>query len=552
MAACVRDWTHPKKPNGFVEVAVSSRMSFRFLSLVLAGAAPVLGQQAVEHPSEPAVFAAEAVARTAKAVNYRARGGSTEIEFVGTSHSPLAMGEAKVKNTGAAVEIEAAFQNLPDPQSFGAEYLTHVLWAVSTEGRVANLGEVQRDNGGKAEVAVTSDLQVFGMVVTAEPYYAVRTPSDVIVLENETTKKTKGRIFFIDAKYELLQRGAYQKLSNPLELSVDLKKTPLDIYQARNALDIATSAGAGQYAPDSLKKAQASLEMANSSVITKGKEKEVITLARQAVQFAEDARALTVERQEIEREQQRQAETAEAHRVAEEEARRRAAEEEARKAAELASAEAQQKQLKAELEAAREAKVRAEAEAARLAAERDRQVAREAAMKAELERQRAAEFAARADQQRQRAEREKQELRQQILTQLNAILPTRDTDRGLVVNMEDVLFDVGQYELRPVAREKLARLAGTVMAFPGLRLQAEGHTDNTGGEDLNQRLSENRAAAVQEYLISQGVPADNITSEGFGFSRPVDDNSTRAGRQANRRVEIVVSGEVIGTTLGAR
>jgi outer membrane protein OmpA-like peptidoglycan-associated protein len=526
------------------------------------------------------VFSAEGVARTAKAVNYRTRGGSTSVDFVGASHAPAASGEAKVKNTGAAVEIEAEFDKLPNPQSFGAEYLTNVLWAVSPEGRVSNLGEVQRNKHGQAKIAVTSDLQVFGMVVTAEPYYAVRMPSDVIVVENETTKKTEGRIFFIDAKYELLKRGAYEPLANPLSLEVDLDETPLDVYQARNALEIAMASGAEQYAPESLKRAEASLEMANNSVITKGKEKEIITLARQAVQFAEDARALTVERQGIERERQRQEETAAARQAAEDEARRRTEAEGARKLAEAAQAKAEGERLAAELEAAKEARYRAEAEAARLAAEQDRQAAREAAMRAELQRkeaaeaamqaelerrqaaesalraeeegERAREAAMRAEQERERAEKEKLDLRQQILTQLDAILPTRDTERGLVVNMEDVLFDVGKFDLRPVAREKLARLAGTVLAFPGLRLKTEGHTDNTGGEELNQRLSENRASAVRDYLVSQGIGEGTIESEGLGFTRPVQDNSTAAGRQANRRVEIIVSGEVIGTEVGAR
>lgn len=421
---------------------------------------------------QPVMFSAEAVARTAKAVNYQTRGGSTTIDFVGTAQAPSAQGQAKVKNTGAAVEIQAKFANLPDPQKFGTEYLTLVLWAVSPEGRVSNLGEVQRDKRSGATVTVTSDLQVFGMVVTAEPYYAVRTPSDVIILENQTTKKTKGRIFFIDAKYELLKQGAYEPLANPLELTLDLKQTPLDVYQARNALTVAAAIGAERYAEESFKRAKASLEMAANPTITKGNKKEVTTLARQAVQFAEDARALAVERQQAEREQQRQAEAEADRQRAADEARKRAEEEEARRRAEEAKAQAEEERLaadrarmeeenmrlQAELKAAQEAQERQRAEAATLEAERAREEAR-------LEAERVREEARQAA---MRSEREKRELRQQIFDRLNAILPTRDTDRGLVVQLGDVLFDVGKYDLRPVAREKLARVAGTVLAFPGL------------------------------------------------------------------------------------
>lgn len=521
----------------------------------------------VEQPDEPVLFTAEAVARTAKAVNYRSRGGSTDVDFVGTSLARTATGAASVRNRGAAVEIDASFENLPDPQDFGSEYLTHVLWAISPEGRVTNLGEVQRDRRGRAKLTVTSDLQVFGMVVTAEPYYAVRVPSDLIVAENETTERTRGRVFFIDAKYELLQRGAYESLANPLNLRVDTRDTPLDIYQARNALTIAEGVGAKEYAEDSLKRAQASLDMANSSVITKGKEKEVITLARQAVQFAEDARALTIERQIIERERYRQAETEEARQTAAAEAAKRAEEEQARLRAEAAQElseaqrlvaetrrlEEEQRRMKAELEAAREAQVRAEAQAATLAAERQREQAQQAAAMADRQRQDAERLRVEAEMRTQQAEREKAELRQRILDQLSSVLPTKDTERGLVVNMGDVLFDVGKFDLRPVAREKLARISGTVLAFPGLRLRAEGHTDNTGSAELNQKLSNDRAAAVMGYLTQeQGVAPDMISSEGFGFNQPVADNSTREGRQANRRVELVISGEVIGSEFGRR
>lgn len=145
--------------------------------------------------------------------------------------------------------------------------------------------------------------------------------------------------------------------------------------------------------------------------------------------------------------------------------------------------------------------------------------------------------------------REKAELRARLLQQFNAILETKDTERGLVINMGDVLFDTGKYSLRPLAREKLARLSGIVLNYPGLRLEAEGHTDDVGGEAFNQKLSEQRANAVCEYLISQGIASEKVTAVGKGFSMPVEDNKTADGRQKNRRVELIVSGEVIGTKI---
>jgi len=507
------------------------------------------------------VFTAEAVARNTKAINYRYRGSGTRIDFTGTALAPRASGEARVESKPGSMEIQAKFENLEPPTKYGAEYLTYVLWSVSPEGRTTNLGEIRIDKRGRGQLDATNELQVFGLVVTAEPYFAVRIPSDVIVLENEIREKTEGRIFVIDAKYELFKRGFYEPLANPLGLQLDLKRQPLDMYQARNAIQVAKSIGAGEYAGEAFKKAQASLEMADRALAEKKNQKDISTLARQAVQFAEDARELTVQRQYDERLATERREAAEREAAAKaataEEARRRAEAEASRKAEEEARARAEQQQqeseqrraeeerkrLEAELAAAREAAQRAEAEAARAAAETAR-------AKALAEQEAAQREAEEAEQRRRQAEQEKVELRNRLYEQFSALLDTRDTERGLVVNLSDVLFDTGQYELRPIAREKLARFSGIVLAHPGLRLRAEGHTDSTGSEEFNQRLSERRAEAVRDYLVSQGVPAGSISAAGFGPSMPVASNDTREGRQKNRRVEIIVAGEVIGTPLG--
>ena len=501
----------------------------------------------VEHLDETPLFRTSVVSRTAKAIDYQYRSGATKIDFVGTSLMPRARGEAKVESKKGYIEIEVAFQFVEPPAKFGAEYLTYVMWSISPDGRANNLGELLLSKSGRAKLNVTSELQVFGLIVTAEPHFAVRVPSDLIVMENEIRKGTKGRIFIIDTKYELLQRGQYERLANPLALSVDLKRVPLHVYQARNALEIAKSVGAPEYAPDIFRKAEAGMETADRLLPNKSKRKQVIQQARQAVQFAEDSRELAVKRQEeealanerraaAEREAEAQARAADAE-------ARRVAEEEARARAEAEKAEADRNRLLAEVAAARAAADQARADAQRAQAELQREAARRAAEQARRE-------AEQAQQGRWQAEQEKAELRARLLQQFNLVLETRDTDRGLVVNLSDVLFDTGKFALRPVAREKLARLAGIVLAYPGLRLQAEGHTDNIGSEEFNQRLSEQRAEAVREYVVSQGLLEHAVSSLGLAFSMPVASNDTREGRQQNRRVEIIVSGEVIGTAVG--
>lgn len=503
-------------------------------------AAPPAGQM------EPiATFKAESVARTAKAINYRHRSGSTRIDFQGTALMPAAKGEAKVESKQGRIEIDASFQNVEPATRFGAEYLTYVLWAITPEGRPTNLGEILL-SGGKSKLKVTTELQVFGLIVTAEPYFAVTMPSDLVVMENEVRADTRGKIQEIDAKYELLKRGQYEKLANPLALTLD-PKVPLEMFEARNALQIARSVGAEKYAKDTLDKADESLRQAESYLARK-QTKPAIMIAREAVQTAEDARALAVRRAEDERlENERRAaaeKAARAKALAEEEQRRREQAEAERKAeaerrakAEADRLEAERQRLQAEVEAARAAAKKAEAEAA--------------ATQAKLMEDRARQAAAEAERARQQAEAEKQALRTRLLQQFNSVLETRDTERGLIVNMGDILFDSGQATLKPAAREKLARLAGLCLAYPGLQLEAEGHTDNVGGEEFNIRLSQRRAEAVRAYLIDQGIPPGKISASGMGMSLPIASNDTPQGRQRNRRVELIVSGEIIGTSVAA-
>jgi outer membrane protein OmpA-like peptidoglycan-associated protein len=480
------------------------------------------------------------VERNVKAVNYRQRAGSTPIDFRGTALMPDAKGEAIIDTERGYIEIDAKFDELRSATQFGAEYLTYVLWAITPEGRAKNLGEVLLD-GESSKLNVTTDLQSFGMIVTAEPYFAVTQPSDVVVMENFVRKDTRGEPQQIDAKFEMLKRGQYTVNVVPADLkplSPD-KKTPLDLLEARNALRIAAWGGANTTAPEVYQKALSLLNEAEDLQRRDKSKKDISTAARNAVQMAEDARILTFQRQmEARAAAERQA-------AADREARARA---DANQAAAL-RAQAEADRIRAEAERSREVERRARAEAeerlAKEQAERARLDAERANALARVADERAEQNAEAARQAADRAEREKAELRAELNRQLGLILETRDTKRGLVANMSDVLFDTAQHTLKPGAREKLTKVAEIVASHPGVHVAIEGHTDNVGTDEYNQQLSERRAGSVRNFLVQQGVPPTSVSAMGYGESQPVATNGTAEGRQTNRRVELVVTGDVI-------
>ncbi len=523
-------------------------------------------------PSQPVVNIR--IARTIKSVTYRPNSGESTIGIQGTALIPRAEGKARIQHKQGVTYIEGEVSKLVPATTFGGPFLTYVLWAITPEGSASNLGEIVVD-GTSAKIKASTNLQSFGLIVTAEPYFAIGMPSEAVVLENTIIPGTYGKIEAVDAKYELLERGKYEVgMFEPFKID---PKVPLELYQARNAARIGAWMQVDKYATESWAKAQVELKNAEDFQGQKksGNKKSVMMMARDATQIFEDARVIALKRQDDERlarERQAARERQERARAeAEAEAQQRKIEEEARKRAELEREvetarreRAEAEKMKAELATAQEAQRRAEAEAARARAvaqeEQSRRLADEARMREEEARKSADAARMREEEAKKREEvarlaaeqaaREKAELRAKLLQQFNAVLETRDTERGLVVNMGDVLFDTGRFTLRPLAREKLARLAGIVLSYPGLKLVSEGHTDNVGSEALNQKLSEQRANAVREYLLSQGVSGDIITSSGKGFSMPVGDNKTAAGRQQNRRVELIVSGEVIGSKIG--
>src|SRR5216683_1539752 len=517
-------------------------------------AAPAFGQA----KSSPAAT----VSRTTKAVNFRRAGGATKIDFQGTELLQTASGEAKVENKGNRTEIDAKFENLEEATKFGLEYLTYVLWAVSPQGRAVNLGEVSL-NHGSGHVKAISEMQTFGMIVTAEPYFAVNQPGNVVVLENVIPANSK--VENIDAKYELLGRGVYSSSNTKIEnaiFGID-RKTPLELFEARNAVRIARIALADKYAASIMSKADQQLKGAEDVYRSGRDKKSVDAAAREVVETAEEARVMAVKqkaeedaqgamiaekRAALERE-------AKARADADAEVKRRQEADQARAAAETAKAEAERMKQEAEQASQDAVRQKQEAEQARAAALQQQQVAQAAAEQAARDRaaavsqQRAAEAETeKARQAAAQAEAEKAQLRAQLLSQLNSILQTRDSARGLIVNMSEVLFDTGSYALNPGAHEKLTKISGSVLAHPGLSLQIEGHTDSVGGDEFNQQLSERRADSVRDFLAEQGVAGSSITARGFGKNQPVATNDTAEGRQRNRRVELVVNGDAIGNT----
>jgi outer membrane protein OmpA-like peptidoglycan-associated protein len=522
------------------------------------------------------LFRIEVVGRTTPAINYRPRKGDTKIDFAGTPLLPMARGNAEVSGEKGYIKIDARFDKLQPASRFGREYLTYVLWAITPEGRATNLGEVQVDDED-ARVQVTTELQAFGLVVTAEPYFAVTQPSDVVVLENvvrEGRDGTEGKVETIQARYELLKRGAYLMNQDAAQLKTKALEpgAPLDLAQARNAVELARVAGAERHASETYQKAATLLATAELAREKRRNSNAIMMPARQAAQTAEDARLVALQRQEEEfqADQRRQAQAREQAVIAREEeararaeaeaARRRQAEVDAQSAA-AARAEAERNARLAEQNAqaalsqqAEALRAKADADAARAAAdaarrdaEASRAQAEAARAQADSARQQAEAEASRAHSLAMKSEQEKEALRANLREQLNVILETRETARGLVVNVSDVLFDTGKANLKPGAREKLARVSGILAAHPGLRLEIEGHTDSVGTDDYNQNLSERRAQTVREYLVSQRIAADSVIARGFGETQPVASNDNAAGRQQNRRVELVVSGESIGT-----
>jgi outer membrane protein OmpA-like peptidoglycan-associated protein len=537
-----------------------------------------------EHRSLTDESGIKMIARTTQAVDYR-RGDRSYVDMSGTNLVPAATGKAKIINKRGLTDIHVDMENLRPANALDATYLTYVVWAISPEGNAKNLGElVEKDS--RASIHATTNLQSFALVVTAEPDFAVAEPSELVVAENSLRTDTKGTPEPIEVHYRVYPRSIYTSAlsSAPADIYRDHKNAPLDLLEARNAVRIAEASHADQYSSNALHRAQDFLKQAEDAFNSQHSDKTIETAARSAVQAAEEAHSTSVhdayqarierERREAQqsaqtaqnqaqnaKEQAEQAQTeresaelkAEEERVRADQARKRAqAEADQRRQTEQQAAAARQQAEQAKHEAdlnrqqAEQAQQQAQQEAQQRAAAE--QNAQQTAQEADEARRRAQAAEGRA----QQAEAQQQQLRQQLREQLNQILETRDTARGLIVSMPDVLFDTGSASLKTTARERLAKVAGILVAHPDIKVEVDGYTDSTGDPMFNERLSQERAASVQSYLTQQSVPASSISMHGFGEANPIASNDTPGGRQQNRRVELVVTGESIGTqgTLG--
>jgi outer membrane protein OmpA-like peptidoglycan-associated protein len=531
------------------------------------------------------------VAKTTHAVDYRS-GATTAVDFAGTDLMPQVTGKAKIISKRGLTDIHVDVEHLKPANSIDLAYLTYVLWAISPEGQPKNVGELIEHNG-KASLHTTTDLQAFALVITAEPDFAVAHPSDMVVAENTLRSTTQGRPETVDVKYEAFPRSLYAGQVQPINslvYGVD-KKAPLDLLEARNAVRIARDANAQQYAPDVLKHAETLLNQAEDYYRRKQGEKPIATVAREATQTAEEARVNSVRAEEQARAEQERKENEERAARARAEAEQaqqqaqqaqqeaEAARQRAQQAQQQAEAEAQQRaaaeqqaqataeqrqQLEQQQQAAQQAAAQAQQQAQQAqqqAQEAEQRAQQEAQQRAALEQQQQqiAQQAEEARQQAQQAQQRAQQLeqqqaqeRQQLMNQLNQVLQTRDSARGLIVSMPDVLFDTGSANLKPTARERLAKVAGILIAYPDIHVEVDGYTDSTGSPMFNEQLSQQRAASVQSYLVQQGVPAGSIAIHGFGEANPIASNDTAMGRQQNRRVELVVTGQSIGTQQAAQ
>lgn len=500
----------------------------------------------VEHMNTTPTFRVTVISRSVQAVNYQHRSGSSKLDFAGTELMPSANGVVEINSKRGSIAIEAEFGNLQRPTTFGTEYLTYVLWAISPEGRAVNLGEVLLGGNHRSKLNVTTDLQAFALIVTAEPYYAVRQPSNVVILENVVREETKGTTEAVNAKYELMERGGYIPTGYKFDPVILNAKLPLEFFEARNALRIAQSEGAEQYASDSYQHAVQLMNNADSEATNKHMDrKRLIATSREAVQTAEDARAIAVKKMDEVRLANERQDSADAQArtqgQADEATRRKEQAESDTARAQAAKAQAESDTVNAQAATAKAqsdmAQNQASSATALSAAQADADQSRADTLKAQKT--------------AQDAEADKAALRAKLSEQLNSILQTRDSARGLIVSMSDVLFDTGKYSLKPGAREKLAKVAGILLAYPGLNIEVGGYTDNVGGDAMNQTLSENRAGSVRDYLVQEGVSTGSVSSKGFGNTLPVASNDNSAGRRQNRRVELLVSGEAIGNPVNA-
>ena len=508
--------------NKRIIAAASALLLFcALLVLTVAGNSPA---QTVEvrriETTRPVIIAK----RHTLAIRYK-ENDDTSVNVTGTALNPQVMGKAEVKRKNGRTRVKLKAQNLGHPQALGPYYTTYILWAIAPEGQADNLAELPIKND--LEVEVTTAFQTFGLIITAEPHSAVKLPSPVIVAENTLRKGTEGGIEASQIEYSGDPGDLYVvSTQNAPAFSADYN-TPLMILGARRSVEIASRAGARRFAEQELREAEIKLAALEQTWPSRRKDEEKFSgLAHDVMRLGERARELAVERlaqARLDAERRAASNT-----IADAQSDADRARDEAERARQAAAA-SQDAAGRAERELA-EARLRVE----QAQTEADKAKAREDLARVEAER---------ARREAEQAKQDKNDLQQRLFLSISAILETRREARGLIVNLSDVLFDFNQASLRPGAREKLSKLAGILLAYPGTyHMEVEGHTDAIGSQDYNQKLSEDRAQSVSGYLLKSGLASDRIVAvRGFGKLKPVTTNDTPEGRQMNRRVEIVIT-----------
>ena len=491
-----------------------------------ASAVPLLAQSAppTRRPETQPIYRVTIVQRTTPAINYSHRSEPTRIDFRGTPLLAQTRGQATVESKRGSTLVDARFERVPAPTRFGTEYLTYVVWAISPDGRAQNLGELVVNGSDKGRLRAATNMQAFALIVTAEPYFSVTQPSDVVVMENAVRPDTVGRVEQVNATYELLQRKDYTYAvgSRPVPVtgapvSMDEYEAITAVFQAKNAIETARAAGADRYAPERLARAEELFDQARRLPL-KSLNEEIVATARESAQTAEDARVITLKRADDDRLARERAQTAEVKKDAE---------------AERASAEARVEYAQMEADRAR-----AEAVHAQASAEQARQ---------QIEAQRAPSIAqsSSADRMRISPPDNSRSNRARLMEQLSRAFETRDTPQGLVMVIPDSMLETAAGAQR--VRGRLASIASALTTYPGLRFEVAAHTDTSQPESAGFSITQRLAARVRDLLAGVGIPPAMVVAQAYGSSRPVAPNSTSAGRQQNRRVEIVISGQAIGT-----
>jgi outer membrane protein OmpA-like peptidoglycan-associated protein len=412
-------------------------------------------------------------------------GKKTKLPIEGTPAAPMVKGSAEIEYRGGRSMIKLTLDKLPDPRRIGAFNTTYVAWVVKGDQGVESLAEVPVK---KQDVFGSTAARTLGLIITAEPYGSVRLPSSLVVAELTLPQPSDPQLQSSTVTYEGVPEGLYQSgLSDASAPSPD-SVTPLPVLAARRSVAIARKVEASEYAPAEFSSAISLLDSLERTWIKKPKDqKKYSELARETARRGDVARELAVTRSE-----------------------------EARQKAERQLAEEERQRQVATQQAALDSSARSAAQA-RADAEREAQL-------------------------RTQAERTAAELQARLYASISAIMETRTGARGLVAALSGVNFETSKATLKPMAREKLSKLSGVLLGFPGeYKLEIEGHTDSTGSDAYNQQLSQARAESVRNFLMEQGIPTERIPStQGFGRTRPIAPNDTRANREKNRRVDIVI------------